>query len=73
MKGYNIKNLEAGLCEIAQQIKGHEINKLAVLEMLDPSTVRIYLKGKVTTPAVGKAILDRARKIIIDREQQVAA
>jgi hypothetical protein len=70
MKPYNLKNLEAGLQEMASQVKGNEIVAIAGAEHLDPTTVRKYLKGIVTTPAIGKAILDRCRTIVIARQQK---
>lgn len=72
---YNIKNLSDGLQELASQLKGTDITEIAALEQLHVNTVRAYLKGEnnITTPAVGKAILDRGRKIVIKREQGSSA
>jgi hypothetical protein len=63
MKPYNLKNLSDGLQEQAQYIKGQDIINIAAAERISTSTVREYLKGNITTPAIGKAILDRCRAI----------
>lgn len=65
MKPYNLKNLQEGLQEQAAFIKGKAILDIAHIEKIDPATVRTYLKGKVTTPAIGQAILKRCREILI--------
>jgi len=67
MKAYDLKNLEAGLQELAQSIKGQDIVTIAFLEKIDPVTVRRYLAGKVTVPALGKAILDRGRNLLLEK------
>ena len=73
MKPYNLKNLSAGLQEMAQFIKGQDIVRIAAAEGISPSTVREYLKGNITTPAIGKAILERSRALIIEKENAAAA
>lgn len=73
MKSYNLKNLTDGLQEQAPYIKGQDIVKIAAAEDISPSTVREYLKGKVTTPAIGKAILDRCREIQLGRQKAITA
>jgi hypothetical protein len=68
MKPYNLKQLEAGLQEIAKDIKGQDIINVAAAERIAPTTVRQYLRGIVATPAIGKAILGRCRALIIEKE-----
>lgn len=72
MKSYNLKNLIAGLQEAAQDIKGQDIIDIASIEHISPSTVREYLKGNVTTPSIGKAILDRCRALLIEKNVSTA-
>ncbi len=72
MKPYNLKNLSIGLQEMAKDIKGKDITRIAVIENIDQSTVRQYLKGNIAKPAIGKAILDRCREIIVSRSHAAA-
>ncbi len=67
MKSYNLENLKKGLQENAQFIKGQDITDIATIERINPTTVRTYLKGEVTIPSLGKAILNRCREILISR------
>lgn len=65
---YNFKNLSEGLQELGAQLKGTDITEIAALELIHVNTVRNYLKGDITTPAIGKAIIDRGRKLLIKKQ-----
>lgn len=69
-KPYDLKNLSEGLQELKCQLKGTDISEIAALELIHVNTVNNYLKGEdnVTTPAIGKAILDRGRKLLIKKQ-----
>lgn len=67
MKAYNLDNMKISLQEAAQHLRGRDILQIAAIEQLDQSTVRSYLKGNITKPAIGKAILSRCREILIKR------
>lgn len=74
-KPYNLKNLSEGLQELNTQLAGTDITEIAAYELVHVNTVRTYLKGddNITIPALGKAILDRGRKIVIAKEQHATA
>jgi len=62
-------DLQIALQEMAGQVKGKEVTKIALEEGVDPSTVYSYLKGKVPIVALGKSILSRCRRVVMQREQ----
>lgn len=69
MKPYNLENLTRGLQEAAYELTGKDITQIAATELIDQSTVREYLKGNIAKPAIGTAILKRARELNIKKNK----
>jgi len=64
--------LENGLQEIAAQLEGNDIDNIAKKTKCSTRTVRRYLLEKeVKKFDMGKKILDRARTVIMEREQSI--
>lgn len=72
MEPYNMELLRRGLQDLAVELKGNDILKVAALESIADSTVRGYLKGKITYPAVAKAIIERGRAVLIEKNSLAA-
>lgn len=72
-KQYDMPSIKAGLAEAGKVIRGKYINQVAVAEHIDPTVVRNYFKGKVTTPAIAVAILNRCNEIIQRENLDTAA
>lgn len=68
MEAYNLQNLAKQLSQFDGKVKGQSIVNIAAAEGVSPSTVREYLKGNVTIGALGKSILDRCRKMKIQKQ-----
>jgi len=72
MEAYNIELLRRGLQELAYDLKGKDIGKVAAAECIADSTVREYLKGKIAYPAVAKAIVERGKAVLTDKNSLAA-
>lgn len=73
MKRYDINKLEKELDEVSNLVSGKEIQEIAHYEQVDQSTVRRYLDGRISIPALAEAILHRAYDIVERRKKEQKA
>jgi hypothetical protein len=66
---YNKKKMREELVKLSDELEGHEKAAIAGAEQVSFVTVSTYLKGTITVPSLAKAIIERGKLIIKNREK----
>lgn len=61
---YNMGKMRKGLHKLKDKLSASDVMQIAIDEQCSDRTIRTYLAGMVSVPALGQAIINRAEYIL---------